>query len=209
MHKHLSAISLTWDTQRKRCGTVRSAFLRRSCSLRRQLCASLASVALGLALGHVPLTEAATLEVTTTTPAIVADGQCSLTEAIINANDDAQTHVDCPTGDGADRIILSGKTYTLTEPYEGVNGLPAITSAITIEGNHATIERDADADVPFRLFEVCEGGDLTLNETTVAGGLPTSTTPEPTSARAADKYEAEFGAFADEPRWRRRLFECN
>jgi hypothetical protein len=33
--------------------------------------------------------------VTTFNPAIAADGQCSLIEPLVNANDDAATHADC------------------------------------------------------------------------------------------------------------------
>lgn len=117
---------------------------------------------------------AATLTVTTPNPAIVADGQCSLIEGIINANNDAQTHVDCPAGSGADTIVLSGITYTLTESYDEFNGLPVITSPITIEGNNATIARDTSSDEAFRLFEVdgFDGheGNLTIYHTTVTGG---------------------------------------
>ena len=95
----------------------------------------------------------------------------------VNANDDVQTHVDCLAGSGADTIVLSGITYTLTEPYDGFSGLPGITSPITIEGNDATIARDTSSGEAFRLFEVSgilQGdevdGDLTLYNTTVTGG---------------------------------------
>jgi len=43
---------------------------------------------------------AQTILVTTTDPAVAIDGQCSLIEAIVNANDDAATHGDCPAGSG-------------------------------------------------------------------------------------------------------------
>ncbi len=50
---------------------------------------------------------AATIPVTTTNPVVAADGQCSLIEAIDNANADAATHADCPAGSGADVIELA------------------------------------------------------------------------------------------------------
>ena len=49
---------------------------------------------------------AATITVTTNNPNIIADGQCSLIEAIVNANNDAATFPDCPAGSGADTIVL-------------------------------------------------------------------------------------------------------
>jgi hypothetical protein len=50
-----------------------------------------------------------------------------------------------------------------------------IDSAITIEGNSATIERDtADTDV-FCLLAVSNTGDLTLNHVTLSGGYGTGT----------------------------------
>ena len=73
---------------------------------------------------------AATIPVTTTNPAVAADGQCSLIEAIINANADAATHADCPAGSGADTIELANSaTYTLDQvnvSSYGPNGLPII-----------------------------------------------------------------------------------
>lgn len=53
----------------------------------------------------------------------------------------------------------------------GDNGLPTITSAITIVGNGATIRRDGAVASTFRLFHVVAGGDLTLDETIVSGGV--------------------------------------
>src|SRR5262245_9240104 len=61
---------------------------------------SLAGAALLLALGQGVAT-AATITVTTNDPRIIADGECSLVEAIVNANNDAATHPDCAAGSGA------------------------------------------------------------------------------------------------------------
>ncbi|HEX8915950.1 MAG TPA: hypothetical protein VF796_26620, partial [Humisphaera sp.] len=86
---------------------------------------------------------------------------------------------------GADTISLAaGSTYTLTAQdnyWYGPNGLPAITSDVTIEGNGATIERSAAANTPkFRLFYVAgdntvsptlSPGTLTLKNLTLQGGL--------------------------------------
>ena len=141
----------------------------------RKAALTLTAAALLLAISGAPLAYAAgSITVTTTDPNIVADGQCSLIEAIDNANADAQTHADCPAGSGADIISLpADSTITLTSvnnSVNGLNGLPRITSAITIEGNGATIARDSSAPF-FRILLVQQStGDLTLNNTTITGG---------------------------------------
>ena len=65
--------------------------------LQHRMAWSLAGAALLLAFGQGVAT-AATITVTTSNPYIARDGQCSLIEAIINANNDAATHADCPAG---------------------------------------------------------------------------------------------------------------
>jgi hypothetical protein len=116
----------------------------------------------------------AIITVTTFDPNIAADGQCSLIEAIVNANDDAPTHADCPAGSGPDVIELSPGTYTLTQVYYvdfGANGLPAVTSVITINGHGATLTRSALPATPeFRFTQVPAGGYLTLNDLTLSNG---------------------------------------
>ena len=91
---------------------------------------------------------------------------------------------------GADTLQLAaGCTYTLTAAnnnWYGPNGLPPISSTITIEGNGATIQRDPSLATPkFRFFFVgADGarpatasytspgaGNLTLRELTLSGGL--------------------------------------
>src|SRR5207244_583818 len=60
--------------------------------------------------------------------------------------------------------------------WYGPNGLPAISSQITIEGNGATIARDPTAP-KFRFFYVSgnlsglAGGTLTLRNVTLRGGV--------------------------------------
>jgi thermitase len=108
---------------------------------------------------------------------IELDGLCSLPEAIINANDDSQTHEDCPAGSGADEIILTedvvlSSLYDAPVPipagYAGT-GLPAIESEMTINGNNHTILRDLNAP-QFRILFVSEAGNLTLNDALLGGG---------------------------------------
>jgi len=142
--------------------------------LQRALNCSLTGVALILTLGHSSFLQAANIIVNTTDPAINADGQCSLIEAIINANDNMSTHVDCVAGSGADTITLpSASVHTLTEAYAGTNaGLPVLSS-LTLEGNGSTIERDTTATDDFHIMSV--GGRFILNETTISGGSSTGT----------------------------------
>src|SRR5262245_18100184 len=157
--------------------------------LQHRMAWSLAGAALLLALGQGVAT-AATITVTTNDPRIIPDGQCSLVEAIVNANDDAATHADCPAGSGADTIVLPANAYMLLSnayvtrystssgiTFSGPSfGLPQITSRITIEGNGATIHRDGNAPA-FGLIGVrgnfhlpSTPGDLTLQNVTLSGG---------------------------------------
>ena len=162
--------------------------------LQHRMAWSLAGAALLLALGQGVAT-AATITVTTNDPRIVADGQCSLVEAIVNANNDAATHPDCPAGSGADTIVLPANAdVPLSNPYVTLYttpigttvsstplGLPRIISQITIEGNGATIHREGTAPA-FGLMAVrgnvfqgvgvppSPGGNLTLESVTLSGG---------------------------------------
>lgn len=107
-----------------------------------------------------------------------SDEQCSLVEAIDNANDTTtgQVHADCSPGSTSspDTIILpeDGK-FEFTRPYQSTTGytaLPIINSAITIEGNGSYIQRRRGSRDYFRLFLLSGAGDLTLNDMTLAGG---------------------------------------
>ncbi len=116
-----------------------------------------------------------TIVVQTPDPNIKTDGQCSLIEAIVNANNDAKTYADCPPGKGDDTISLQADIiYTLTmvnNDTDGPNGLPSIASTISISGNRATIMRSKADNTPgFRIFHVGPKGDLTLNEVTIRNG---------------------------------------
>ena len=126
--------------------------------LQRRMAWSLAGAALLLALGQGVAT-AATITVTTNDPRVRSDGQCSLIEAIVNANNDAATHADCVAGSGADTIVLPVNANVRLSV-----GLPSITSEITIEGNGATIAGQGN----FRLMD--NSGDLTLQSVTLSGG---------------------------------------
>jgi hypothetical protein len=140
--------------------------------LQHRMAWSLAGAALLLALGQGVAT-AATITVTTNNPNVAADGQCSLIEAIVNANNDAATYPDCAAGSGADTIVLPANANVTLSAVDnttfGPTGLPLITSRITIEGNGATIARQANAS-PLRLLTVANSGNLTLQSVTLSGG---------------------------------------
>lgn len=151
---------------------VLSLSRQRRRKLLRNMGVSLAGAAMVLALSHGAV-QAADIAVNGKNPNIQADGECSLIEAIVNANEDGATYADCAAGNGDDTIVLGGKTYALKTVNNvgdhGPNGLPVISSSITIEGNHALIIRNENAP-EFRIFEVTESGDLTINDTTISGG---------------------------------------
>src|SRR5437016_330136 len=73
-------------------------------------------------------------------------------------------------------IRLESGAYTLTAENnftDGPNGLPSITSPLTIGGNgsgNTVIERAATAP-QFRVFHVAQSGRLNLEDLTVRGGL--------------------------------------
>jgi hypothetical protein len=141
--------------------------------LQHRMAWSLAGAALLLALGQGVAT-AATITVTTNNPNVIADGQCSLIEAIVNAKNEAVTHADCLAGNGEDTIVLpANANVTLSAVYANIYGqpigLPFIFGRITIEGNGAIIARQGDAPA-FSLMAVSVFGDLTLQSVTLSGG---------------------------------------
>jgi hypothetical protein len=95
-------------------------------------------VVLGLALGR-PAAYAAPLDV-----------GCNVTE-LINAITTANG-----TSEPDNINLASGCTYLLTTVNnQGLNGLPAITSVLTITGNSATIARSNAVGTPsFRIFTI-------------------------------------------------------
>lgn len=73
---------------------------------------------------------------------------------------------------GADTINLAAQgTYTLTKAENADNGLPIITSEITINGAGATIERSTAPNTPaFRIFKANSTAKLALNRVTIKDG---------------------------------------
>lgn len=119
--------------------------------------------------------QAAVITVNTTSMAVANDGHCSLIEAINAANTDTASGAlpgECSAGSGADTVVLPNATYTLSAVYNNTwkSGLPPVTSVMTVQGNGSITQRATNAPW-FRLWVVGSGGDLTLNDVTVRGGL--------------------------------------
>jgi len=118
-----------------------------------------------------------TIPVTSTSGGIGGPG-CTLRDAITAANTNLPVG-DCPAGnEGANLDLPAGRTITLTEADNGSNGLPLIERPVTIRGHGSRIERDPGLACPvgpeFRLFEVADGGVLTLDDVSVSNGCLSS-----------------------------------
>jgi hypothetical protein len=145
----------------------RSSILgERRATAQARLAVGLAAGLVAVALGGVPVARAATIHVTRGAVDAVINDNCSIREAITAANTDAPVD-DCAAGSGADTITASG-SFVLTTPDNDANGLPVISSTITI--TKATISRASGAPA-FRIFAVASTGNLTLKRVTVSGGL--------------------------------------
>src|SRR5450755_4512490 len=130
----------------------------RFAAVRRPLASALAVLVLG-ALGSVGVEQFANA-------ATVSCDTPSLISAIATANG---------TSGGGTVVLATGCVYTLesaNNTTEGGTGLPVITGNVTIQGAGATITRSSATGVPaFRLFDVANGGSLTLNSLTLSNGL--------------------------------------
>ena len=89
--------------------------------------------------------------------------------------DELRLAITCANSNGLSDIINLSNTITLTEAdnndANGYNGLPIISSEITINGNGYTIERSNAITETFRILYVdTTGGDLTLNDVTIRNG---------------------------------------
>jgi hypothetical protein len=79
------------------------------------------------------------------------------------------------TPGGGTLVLATGCVYTLesaNNTTEGGTGLPVITGNVAVQGAGATIARSTATGVPaFRIFDVADGGSLTLNALTLSNGL--------------------------------------
>ena len=133
---------------------------------------SIRRLAIAAAVFAVHAASAATITVTSTADGIVADGNCTLREAITSANTD--TAIDaCTAGSGADTIVLGAGTYTLSVAGANENanatGDLDITSNITLSGADpaSTIISGAGLD---RVIHVLSTGTATIQHVTIRDG---------------------------------------
>lgn len=106
------------------------------------------------------------------------DGECSLTEAILNANNLSgrdRNGQDCQAGSPNDRdTITLSDNVSIRDAFQqldGNNGLPSITSDIVIEGNGHSISGDISN---FRIFHVSLLGHLSLENVVLSNGTANS-----------------------------------
>jgi hypothetical protein len=98
---------------------------------------------------------AAVLEVTLVSAAVSDDGECSLAEAMIAANEDRAVDV-CAAGSGNDDIVLPAGTFELSGTPENDTLLPAVRDDVVIRGMgaDATVLRRAPGAPPMRAINI-------------------------------------------------------
>jgi len=116
--------------------------------------------------------QAALIEVDPETNPAIADGQCSLIEAIENANTDSAMNPDCPMGNGTDLLRLSLEfKYEFDSAYGSTdNALPVIVDDVIVQGRNATISRDNFSTEAFRLLEF-NAGTHSMSNLNLSGGI--------------------------------------
>jgi CSLREA domain-containing protein/uncharacterized repeat protein (TIGR01451 family) len=117
------------------------------------------------------------ITVTTTGDTIIADGLCSLREAIVAANTDAAFN-GCPAGRGADTIVFSSslpQPITITLTKTGANEDNALTGdldvaeTLTLDGpGSITI----DGNATDRVFEILPGAQVAIHDLKIQHGNP-------------------------------------
>jgi hypothetical protein len=93
---------------------------------------------------------------------------CTLVDAIAAANAGVPQG-QCPAGSGGAIVTLpEDGLISLTSAVEGQSATPVVRTPIAIRGYGATVERDASLGCagvdPFRLFEVADGGFLSIHD---------------------------------------------
>ena len=132
------------------------------------------ALALGTALAP-SLAHAATITVNSLADAPlpivpVTDGQCTLREAIENANDDAATHPDCAAGSGADTIDFS-VTGTIVQTFN--NAFHPASSMSIVGPGAALLTIDGDTPATGTIFAEVFNDTFSISGITVANGQST------------------------------------
>jgi CSLREA domain-containing protein len=141
-----------------------------------------------LTVWSAPATPTATIVVDTASDELdgsPGNGDCSLREAIANANSDDGGQADCAAGTGADVITLPADTYTLTgsasEDGNTSGDLDIITGTLTINGaasgptiiqagTSSPVGGNICGDCVDRVLHVLSGATLEINDVTVRHG---------------------------------------
>ncbi len=107
-----------------------------------------------------------TITVDSTADDTNSDGQCTLREAITNANDDASTYGDCTGGSGDDTILFDGSLGSATITLSST--LPTISddNNLTLDGDNRITISGANS---YRVFYVT--GNFTLQNITITNGM--------------------------------------
>lgn len=120
---------------------------------------------------------------------IIVDGAtCTLPDAITAANTDVATG-GCTSGSGDDTLLLTAPIYSLTTgayhtyhpgPYtgyqygsDGMSATPSVTTTIVISGGIAGAIVERSGSDPYRLFNVGDTGDLTIQNVIIRYGKAT------------------------------------
>jgi hypothetical protein len=113
--------------------------------------------------GATILAAAVTVAIPTAAQAAVACSEPALVQAITDAN----------MAGGGNVVLTPLCTYVLTTSHasdaDGADGLPIITTVVTLTGDQNVITRSPTA-LPFRIAEVSKTGELTLKSVTLDNG---------------------------------------
>ncbi|MBI4674650.1 MAG: hypothetical protein HY741_23645 [Chloroflexi bacterium] len=90
---------------------------------------------------------------------------------LVNAINTANANPDADTLELATSCVYNLTVVDNTDAANGPNGLPVITSDITVNGNGSTITRASSAPA-FRLVQIDSSATLTLNQLTLTAGDP-------------------------------------
>ncbi|MCP3956603.1 MAG: CSLREA domain-containing protein, partial [bacterium] len=130
----------------------------------------------GTAECDVGAVEAVIIPVTTTADAVTGGDGCSLREAIDNANDDAQTHADCPPGTGVDVIAVPAGTYTMAiagagDDTNAIGDYDFTDSDLTFLVGAGARSTTIDANSIDRVLHLQAGAGLIIRGLTIRGGM--------------------------------------
>ena len=118
----------------------------------------------------------APIVVTTAADEQNTNGQCSLREAILNANNNNQSgSTDCGTGGGAPDAINFSALFNSVQTINLASALPNLTGSVNINGpgaNPLTVRRDTGGD--YRIFTINAGQTVSLSNLTISNGMSPS-----------------------------------